>query len=73
MTRTSKEPSATRLAKLPDEANAQVMEPYSKGPTMEDTFPEKANRPKNWPRFSSGVSCTISVREVTHMAPMETP
>jgi len=40
---------------------------------MADTFPEKANSPKNCPCLSGGESSTIYVLEVTHIAPKLTP
>ena len=53
------EPNAILLAVLPKSAKIKVMLPYKSGPTIDETLPEKANNPKNWPRFSSGVISTI--------------
>ena len=43
------------------------------GPTIEDTFPENAKRPKNCPRFSLGVSSIMRIRDDPQLAPSEIP
>ena len=67
------DPNAIRLANVPRSWKTNVIVPYKSGPIIEDTFPENANSPKNWPLFSSGVNSIIYVRDVTHIDPSEMP